>query len=175
MSRRSRFIYRAIITASGLLLAPASLYLFSARAASPGGALAVGGPNFGVSGTPIIWNPAAMPLQYRVDPGPMAFNPFTGKVVVDSAAAISRVGSMFATWAGVPTAALSTQNAGSLLAYGAYTGGAVAAGGLASFNAVVQSCDAGVQSPIIFDPQGNLFRRSWLELRRDRIWRALRY
>jgi hypothetical protein len=93
----------------------------------------------------------------------MAFNPFTGKVVVDNATGISRVASMFGTWASVPTAALSANNDGPLLPAGAYTGGPVVpvgsagASGLANYNALAQSCDNGQQSPIIFDPQGNLF------------------
>lgn len=147
----------AVLAASLLLIGPADLQVPSARAAIPGGPIAVGGPNFGISGTPITWNPAAMPIQYRVDPGPMAVSPFTGAVVIDNATGIYRVGQMFGTWTSVPTAALSTIYAGALLSYGSYTGGPVAAGGLAAFNAVLQSCDNGVQSPVIFDPEGNLF------------------
>jgi len=147
----------AVFAASLLLIAPANFEVLPARAAIPGGPIAVGGPNFGISGTPITWNPAAMPIQYRVDPGPMAVNPYTGAVVVDNSTGIARVGSMFGTWTGVPTAALSATYAGPLLSYGAYNGGPVAAGGLAAFNAVSQSCDSGLQSAVIFDPQGNLF------------------
>ncbi len=116
----------------------------------------MGGPNYGIPGTPITWNPAAMPIQYRVDPGPMAVSPYTGAVVIDNPTGISRVGSMFGTWTSVPTAALSAAYAGPLLPSGSYTGG-VAAGGLTAFDAVVQSCDNSVQSPVIFDPEGNLF------------------
>jgi hypothetical protein len=147
----------AVFALSFLLMGPARLQIPSARAAIPGGPIAVGGPSFGISGTPITWNPAAMPIQYRVDPGPMAVSPFTGTTVVDNATGISRVESMFNTWTSVPTAALSTNYGGALLASGAYTGGPVAAGGLAAFNALSQSCDNGVQSPVIFDPEGNLF------------------
>ncbi len=147
----------AVLAASLLLIGPADLQVPSARAAIPGGPIAVGGPNFGISGTPITWNPA-MPIQYRVDPGPLAVNPYTGAVVVDNPTGIARLGSMFSTWTSVPTAALSTIYAGALLSYGSYTGGPVAAGGLAAFDAVAQSCDNGVQSPVIFDPEGNLFR-----------------
>jgi hypothetical protein len=98
-----------------------------------------------------------MPIAYRVDPGPMAVNPYTGSVVVNNATGISRVQQMFGTWTSVSTAALSTVNAGPLLSSGAYTGGPVANGGLAAFDALQQSCDGGVQSPVIFDPQGNIF------------------
>ena len=46
--------------------------------ASAGGSLLVGGPHFGHDGQPFTWNPASMPIQYRVDPGPMAVNPGGG-------------------------------------------------------------------------------------------------
>jgi hypothetical protein len=117
----------------------------------------VGGPNLGVAGVPITWDPAAMPIHYRVDPGPMAVSS-SGTVVISNSAAITRVNSMFNTWASVPTAALSFANDGPLLASGAYTGGPVASGNsLANFNALAQSCNNGEQSPVIFDPNGNLF------------------
>jgi hypothetical protein len=155
----SPFLRRcAVFGASVLLIGPVDLQVPSARAAIPGGPIAVGGPNFGIVGTPMTWNPAAMPIQYRVDPGPMAVSP-TGTVVVDNPTGITRVGQMFGTWTSVPTAALSTNYAGALLPSGAYPGGPVANGGLAAFNAVLQSCDNGVQSPVIFDPEGNLFRQ----------------
>jgi hypothetical protein len=147
----------AIFATSLFLIGPADLQVQYVRAAIPGGPIAVGGPSFGISGTPITWNPAAMPIQYRVDPGPMAVSPFTGAVVVDNSTGISRVGSMFSAWTNVSTAALSTSYAGPLLSSGAYTGGPVAVGGLAAFNAIEQSCNQGVQSPVVFDPEGNLF------------------
>jgi hypothetical protein len=156
----SPFLRRcAVFAASVLLIGPVDLQVPSARAAIPGGPIAVGGPGFGIPGTPMTWNPAAMPIQYRVDPGPMAVSPFTGAVVIDNATGIYRVGQMFGTWTSVPTAALSTNYAGALLPSGAYPGGPVANGGLAAFNAVLQSCDNGAQSPVIFDPEGNLFRQ----------------
>ena len=161
MSQSPRYFFLrqcAVFAASLLLLlGPADLQLQSVRAAIPGGPIAVGGPSFGIPGRPITWNPTAMPIPYRVDPGPMAVNPFTGLTVVNNGQGLARIASMFATWTAVPTAALSTVNAGQLLPSGAYTGGPVAAGGLAAFNALEQSCNNGVQSPVMFDPEGNLF------------------
>ena len=147
----------AVFAASLLLLGSADWHVPSVKAAIPGGPIAVGGPNHGIPGTPITWNPAAMPIPYRVDPGPMAVNPVTGTVIVDNPTGVARVGSMFNTWTSVPTAALSASYAGPLLPSGAYTGGPVAAQGLAAFNALEQSCLNGAQSPVIFDPEGNLF------------------
>jgi hypothetical protein len=142
------------------LLAPGGTGIgsrFALAGALPGGPLEVGGPNLGSSGVPFIWDPAAMPIQYRVDPGPMAVNP-SGIVVVDNPAGLARVKSMFGTWSSVTTASLSFSNAGVLLPSGAYTGGPVAGGSnpIANFNAVLQSCDNAQQSPVVFDPNGNL-------------------
>ncbi len=123
---------------------------------NPGGPLIVGGPSISISGVPFTWDPATMPIQYRVDPGPMAVAP-SGDEVISNAAGIARVNAMFNIWSSVPTASLSFANAGALLPSGSYTGGPVASGNaLENFNAVVASCDAGQQSPVVFDPNGNL-------------------
>ena len=98
-----------------------------------------------------------MPIQYRVDPGPMSVNP-SGVVVVNNQTGLGRVQSLFGNWSGVATASLSFSYAGVLLPTGAYTGGPVASGSnsLANFNALMQSCDDGQQSPVIFDPNGEM-------------------
>jgi hypothetical protein len=128
------------------------------EAGPPGGPLRVGSPKIGISGVPMTWDPAAMPIHYRVDPGPMAKTP-TGTVVIDNAAGLTRVQKMFDTWVNVPTAAIRTQYDGPLLSSGTYTGGPVAdsSNGIANFDAVRTSCRNGEQSPVIFDPDGNLF------------------
>jgi len=146
----------AALLASALLAAGTFAAPVSATP-RPGGPLGVGGPSLGIPGVPLTWDPATMPVQYRIDPGPMAKLP-SGTVVIDNAAAIARVNSMFATWSNVATASLSTNYAGALLASGAYTGGPVVNGSndLANYNALRQSCINGQQSPIIFDPNGNL-------------------
>ncbi len=125
---------------------------------APGGPREVGGPTLGVSGVAMTWDPAAMPIHYRVDPGPMAISP-SGTVVINNAAGLTRVQNMFKTWANVPTAAIAFQDDGALLSSGAYTGGPVAGGanGVANFNALMASCNNSEQSPVIFDPNGNLF------------------
>lgn len=125
---------------------------------SPGGPREVGGPTLGVPGVALTWDPAAMPIHYRVDPGPMAISP-SGTVVIDNPAGRTRVQNMFGTWTSVPTASITFQYDGPLLSSGAYTGGPVAGGsnGVANFNALLTSCDNGEQSPILFDPNGNLF------------------
>jgi reprolysin-like metallo-peptidase family M12B len=143
----------AAIAFSALLVVP-----IPAIARVPGGPRDVGSPTLGVSGVPMTWNPAAMPIHYRVDPGPMAISP-SGTVVIDNAAGRARVQNMFNTWANVPTASITFQNDGQLLSSGPYTGGPVSSGGngVANFNALMASCDNGEQSPVIFDPNGNLF------------------
>src|SRR5947209_11765166 len=82
-----------------------------------GGPLLVGGPHFGRDGQPFTWNPAAMPIQYRVDPGPMASTP-TGTVAIDNATGLQRVQNMFGVWQAVPTASVSFTNMGSILPSG---------------------------------------------------------
>jgi hypothetical protein len=118
-----------------------------------GGPLAVGGPSFGIDGQPFRWNPAAMPIRYRVDPGPMAVTS-SGLVVVPNANGLQRVQSMFNVWQSVPTASLSFANAGTITPTGAYTGGDVQT--LAQFDAINGSCNAAAQNPIIFDANGSL-------------------
>jgi hypothetical protein len=94
-----------------------------------------------------------MPIAYRLDPGPMAAT-YTGTVVIDHAAGVQRVQSMFAVWQGVPTATLSFTNAGAILAAGSYTGGDVTTA--QQFNDIMGSCKSGAQSPVIFDADGRL-------------------
>lgn len=98
------------------------------KVALAGGPILVGGPAggnraaFGVDGKPFTWNPARMPIAYRVDPGPMAVNP-SAMVVIDHNAAVQRVQNMFAAWQSVPTASLSFTNAGALLPAGSHKTG----------------------------------------------------
>src|SRR5262245_24362260 len=95
----------AILAASLLVVSwPAETLL-----ATPGEPIRIGGPTSGIEGVPFTWNTTA-PIQYRVDPGPMAKNPI-GTILVDNANGISRVVTAFGDWAGVTTAALSFANA----------------------------------------------------------------
>jgi hypothetical protein len=125
----------------------------SAVSVFAGGPLVVGGPNFGVDGQPFTWDPAKMPIQYRVDPGPMAVSP-SGAVVIDNAGGLQRVQNMFSVWQSVPTASISFSNAGPLSPAGSYTGGDLST--IQQFNDVVKSCQSGVQNPVIFDANGAL-------------------
>ncbi len=124
-----------------------------------GGPMVVGGPavgtraQFGVDGKAFTWNPAAMPIQYRVDPGPMSATS-TGTVVISNATGLQRVQSMFGTWSAVATAQISFKNAGSLLAAGSYSGGDLKT--VSQYNDMIGSCKAGTQSPIIFDADGSI-------------------
>lgn len=124
-----------------------------------GGPLLIGGPSvgsqpaFGLDGQPFIWNPAAMPIQYRVDPGPMAVAP-SGAEVISNSQGLQRLQSMFGVWQAVPTASLSFTNAGALLPSGAYAGGDLKT--LQQYDAVVGSCKSGAQSPVVFDADGSL-------------------
>ncbi len=135
------------------------LLCFAAVTVWAGGPLVVGGPAvgnraaFGIDGQAFTWNPVAMPIQYRVDPGPMATTS-SGNVVVGNSEGLNRLRSMFAAWQAAPNAAVSFTNAGDLLPSGAYTGGDVKT--LEQYNAIMGSCRSGVQSPVVFDADGTL-------------------
>jgi hypothetical protein len=127
--------------------------------ARAGGPILVGGPAvgsrpaFGIDGQPFIWNPAKMPIQYRLDPGPMATNP-SGVIVINNATGAQRVQNMFATWQAVSTANISYSNVGPLLPAGSYTGGDLRTA--QQFNDMLGSCKSGAQSPIVFDADGSI-------------------
>ncbi len=135
------------------------LVFLASKLALAGGPILVGGPAvgtraaFGVDGQPFTWDPAKMPIAYRLDPGPMAVGP-GGAVVIDHATGAQRVQNMFAVWQGVPTANISFTNAGALLPTKGYTGGDLKTA--QQFNAVMGSCKSGTQSPVIFDADGSL-------------------
>ena len=112
----------------------------------------VGGPTLGIEGQPITWDPAAMPIKYRVDPGPLAATS-TG-TIISNAEGVQRVQTMFGVWSSVSTAAVSTTNLGALLPAGSYTGGDVATA--TQFNDILGSCKSGAQNPIVFDANGSL-------------------
>jgi hypothetical protein len=130
-----------------------ALILCSSLDAYAGGPLFVGSPTFGVDGQPFTWDPAAMPIQYRVDGGPMSATS-GGRVAINNSAGLARVQSMFQTWQGVSTAAVSFNNVGAILAAPGFSDGDVSSA--AEFNAVFGSCQVGSQSPIIFDANGGI-------------------
>ena len=86
-----------------------------------GGPVIVGGPGFGHPGQAFTWDPAKMPIQYRVDPGPMAVNP-SGQVMISNPAGLQRVQNILAVWQGVSTAAVSFTNAGTISPVGVFSG-----------------------------------------------------
>jgi hypothetical protein len=133
--------------------------LLVCHSAFAGGPKVVGGPAvgtraaFGLDGQPFIWNPARMPIAYRLDPGPMAAAS-SGTIVIDHAAGAQRVQNMFGVWQAVSTATISFTNAGPILPAGSYTGGDLKTA--QQFNDVMGSCSSGTQSPVIFDADGKL-------------------
>jgi hypothetical protein len=126
---------------------------WAAVPANAGGPLLVGGPNVGVSGQAFTWNPAAMPIQYRVDSGPMSTTA-AGVVVIDNATGLKRLQAMLNVWQNVATAAVSFNNAGAIQATGSFTGGDVATAD--QFFDVWTSCTNGDQSPVVFDAAGSI-------------------
>jgi len=149
---RTRTCHRFSFLLAGLVLI-SGVWLLTARSVQAGGPLLVGGPNFGVEGQAFIWDPAAMPIQYRVDGGPLSSKP-DGTVVTDNAAGLARVQAMFQVWQDVPTAAISYANAGPIQSVGVFTDGDVSTA--EEFDAVGASCDDGTQSPIVFDADGRV-------------------
>src|SRR5262245_50612458 len=101
-----------------------------------GGPLYVGG-TFGIDGQPFLWDISSGPIQYRTDGGPMARTGST--TVVDNAAGITRVQSMFNAWQNVPTSDIAFTRAGNLLPQGAFTDGDVST--VAEFNALEGRCN----------------------------------
>src|SRR5205823_13132514 len=116
--------------------------------------LLVGGSKLGTPGQPLTWDPAKMPINYRVDGGPMAVNS-GGLVIFNNAQGIQRVQAMFQTWHNVPTAAIQYANVGPILPVTGFSDGDVNTP--ADFNAVYASCTSAVQSPVIFDANGGMF------------------
>jgi hypothetical protein len=133
-----------------LLLA---VFALCAGTAVAGGPMLVGSPANGIDGQSFVWNPAAMPVRYRVDAGPMSAIGF--EEVISNGEGVQRVQAMFQTWQNVPTTSIAFSYAGGILPTGAFSGGDVAT--VTQFNAVMGSCDAAQQNPIIFDASGSIF------------------
>ena len=129
------------------------LWVLASHVAWAGGPILVGGPAFGKDGQPFTWNPAKMPIAYRLDPGPMAVTS-GGAVVIDHNSGAQRVQNMFGVWQAVATASISFNNIGPLLPAGSYTGGDLTSA--QQFNDMMKSCQSGLQNPVIFDANGQL-------------------
>ncbi|HEX4486052.1 MAG TPA: hypothetical protein VH088_07290 [Terriglobales bacterium] len=135
-----------------ILLTTATLLCPQAKA---GGPLLIGGPGYGIDGQPFTWDASGMPIQYRVDGGPMSKTP-AGATVISNSSGLKRVQGMFNNWQQAPNTALSFQYAGPLQPSGTFVGGDVIT--VADFNAVIGSCNSGQQNPIIFDADGTLLQ-----------------
>lgn len=122
--------------------------------ARAGGPLIVGGPGLGVDGQPFVWNVAALPVQYRVDGGPLARKP-DGTLVVNNADGLARAQAAFQVWQDVPMASITFANAGAIQNAGDFTDGDVST--VEEFNALEASCYDGTQSPVVFDADGSIF------------------
>lgn len=118
-----------------------------------GGPLIVGGPAFGVSGQPILWD-TSQPISYFVDGGPLAAAS-DGTAIIDNTAGTQLVQAMFQVWEDVPTASIRFANAGTVRAVPGFSDGDVSSP--SEFNLVSGDCDAGNQSPILFDANGTVF------------------
>jgi hypothetical protein len=114
-----------------------------------GGPIAVGSPGFGVDGQPFTWN-TTVPIQYHTDGGPLSKKP-DGTVVIDNAAGVGRVASMFQVWQDVATATIAYTAAGPIT--GVPDGDVDS---VAEFDTVSGSCNNGSQSPIVFDADGSI-------------------
>ena len=116
-------------------------------AVAAGGPASAGGPLvIRTNGEPYTWGTST--IQYRTDGGPLSAS-------VGNAAAIARVAAMFAVWEDVPSSSISYDRAGAIQDTGAFTDGNVSTE--AEYNAVEAACNAGNQSPIVFDEAAEIF------------------
>jgi len=134
--------------------------LLVAASLQAGGPSSVGGPTFGVNGSPFIFNLAdavnAGGIPYRLDPDAVAAG-FAGGKAIDA----TRVDGMLDTWENVSTAAITFQNAGNLLSADDGMGNTYTAGTdvttVAQVDALDFSCQtANEQSPVVIDATGAL-------------------
>ena len=124
------------------LLVAAFSGIFASGAASAGGPLIVR-----TNGQPYTWN-TATPIEYRTDNGPLSAS-------VSEAAARSRVQSMFAVWENVASASIAYSRAGFIDDVTGFSDGDVSTAG--EYNAVEGDCNAGNQSPVVYDAAAEIF------------------
>jgi hypothetical protein len=127
-----------------------ALPLFASVSAFAGGPLLVGSGTIGTSGKQLTWNPAAMPIQYRVDGGPLS-------ATINNSSALGRIRAMFDVWQNVPTAAISYKYAGPILSTAGFSDGNIDT--LAEYNSVMDACSKGTQNPIVLDTDGSLAKQ----------------
>ena len=143
---RASLLLRACLTVAVCALA---LFPWVGRA---GGPYLVGGP-MGLEGVPFTWNPS-VPVPYRVDGGPFSITS-GGLVTVTNATGLARVQAMFKVWQDVSTASITFSYAGPIQSTGIFSDGNVDT--VEEYNTVIADCNAGNQSPVMFDADGSLF------------------
>lgn len=116
-----------------------------------GGPMTVTGAVAITPGQPFVWD-VSTPIRYTVDSGPLSVNP-SGQTVITNAQGLLRVQGLFHNWQSVPTAAITFSFAGPI---SGVPGGHVQT--IQDFNTVQGSCNAGTQSPVIFDANGSLIK-----------------
>ena len=107
-------------------------------------------------GQPFVWV-VTSPVRYTVDTGPLSINP-SGQTVISNSQGLALVQSLFQNWQSVPTTAIQFAYAGPI---SGVSGGDVTT--IQDFNTVQGSCNAGTQSPVIFDANGSLIRALGLD------------
>jgi hypothetical protein len=94
-----------------------------------------------------------MPIQYRVDVGPMSVSP-TGQTVISNSAGLARVQSMFANWQQASHSSIQYQYAGQIQWPNGTPLGDIAS--LSDYNSALGLCQSGMENPIIFDANGSI-------------------
>jgi hypothetical protein len=120
----------------------ALVFLLNAAIAVAGGPIAVGSGTFGQDGKPFVWD-TTNPIRYTTDGGLLG--------TLTNTQANTHVQNMFQTWA-LPTDTLAFSRVGAIQG--------VADGDVntvAEYDAVVGTCQAGTQTPVIYDADGTLF------------------
>jgi hypothetical protein len=123
-------------------LALVATMLLSAPPAQAGGPLVVRS-----NGTAYVWSTTS-PISYRTDNGPLS-------ATVNESAARARVLAMFNVWQNVASSNISYARGGFINSTTGFNDGDVSTGD--EYNAVEGDCNAGIQSPIIYDADGAIF------------------
>jgi len=131
-------------------------FLLVASQAIAGGPLRVTGAMAMAPGQPFVWV-VTSPVRYTVDTGPLSINP-SGQTVISNSQGLALVQSLFQNWQSVPTTAIQFAYAGPI---SGVSGGDVTT--IQDFNTVQGICNAGTQSPVIFDANGSLIRALGLD------------
>ncbi len=127
---------------------PALCTTLAGLALSLATAAQAGGPTLiRTTGAPFAWANAGA-ISYRTDNGPLSAS-------VNESAARARVEGMFGVWQAVPTATISYSRVDFINATGAFSDGDVST--VAEYNAVLASCNAATQSPVIYDVDATIF------------------